>query len=362
MRKSTLIKQIKLLQTIKPSKDWSDKTRSILLAQIRAQGASPAKSANALSAVKAYGLTAWSDFYRATIGVAFSRPRNAFAAFGILAIMGFFAYTQAQHSLPGEPLYSVKQTEETIKVAFASPQDRPSFELSLIEKRIQELEMLRGSGLDAAAKERGVKTLVDSMSENLKNAEHNLDSLKSQEEPKKVVHIASLVKEKAGDYRKALKETLVTQSATSSKDLLEKIGEAVATANSAGTHALEVIVDKGASAGISESEVAAHLNASVKEIEEDAKTLKQTVSMAALSSPDKKRETLEKSKEATKILKEAKESIKQKDFKVALLKLTQGKELIHAAQDTIGASASSTDMNTPTDATSTPNTKIKLIF
>ncbi len=362
MRKNTAIKQIKLLQTIKPSKDWSEKTRSILLAQISAQGFSPIKSPSVVSGFKAYGLTFWSDFYRATVGMVFSRPRNAFAAFGVLAVMGFFAYTQAQHSLPGEPLYTVKQTEENIKVAFASPQDRPSLELSLIEKRIQELETLTGSELDSAAMEKGVTTLVDSMSENFKNAEHNLDSLKSQEEPKKIVHIASLVKEKAGDYRKALRETLVTQSATSSKELLEKIGEAVATADSANTHALEVIVDKGASAGVSESEVAAHLNASVKEIEDDAKALKETVSMAALTSPDKKRETLKKSKEATKILKEAKESIKQKDFKVALFKLTQGKELVDAAQDTIGTSASSTDMNTPADATSTPDTKIKLIF
>lgn len=356
MRKASAIQKIKLLQSIKPSKEWSAKTRSILLSQITAQG-SRATNTGFASAAKAYGLTFWNDLYAATLGTAFSRPRNAFATAAVFAIVGVFAYVQAQQSLPGDPLYTVKQSEETIKVALTTPEERPALELSLIERRIQELETLTQRPLEQGEKEKQVQALVENVSGKFKNVQNNLTAIRSQETPKRVVGIASLVKEKSSAYRQVLKERV----ATSTPALAHTISEALATADSTKTKALEVIVDKGREGGVSESEVAAHLTESIKEVEHTAKQLKQTVSMAALSS-------------AKRVLKEAKEHVKQKEFKVALRKLAQGRGLVSEAEAEIqgsfaikernegGASATSTNPHDGESATSTPSTKIKLVF
>ncbi len=345
MRKSATIKKVRLLQSIKPSKEWSIKTRSILLSQIAAQGARASQPGFA-QAVKAYGLTFWSDLYSATLGAVFSRPRNAFAGAAVLAVVGFFVYAQAQQSIPGEPLYSVKQTEEVIKVAITTPNELPALELSFIERRIQELETITQRPLEQSDKEKRVESLVQNVSYKLKKVEDNLSAIRSQEEPKKIINIASLVKEKSGTYRQVLKEKV----ATSTPALADTISKALATADSAKTKALEIIVDKGQEGGVSETEVAAHLTESISEVEKSAKQLKQTVSMAAISS-------------AKKVLKEAKEHVRQKDFKVALRKLTQGKDLVRNIEAELDVpAATSTPANDEGNATSTPHTKIKLIF
>lgn len=338
MRKSATIQKIRLLRSIKPNKEWSSKTRSILLSQIAAQG-SRTQNRNVFMAAKAYGLTFWNDLYNATLGTVLARPRNVFAGAAVLAVVSFFAYTQAQQSLPGEVLYSVKETEENIKVALANPEDLPALELSLIGRRIQEIETLTGRSLEQSDKDQKVEALVQNVSRKLKKVESNLTSIRSQGEPKKVVNIASLVKEKSADYRQVLKQNV----ATSTPALVNTIDEALATADSAQTKALEVIVDKGKEGGASESEVAAHLTQSIVEVENTAKQLKTTVSMAVLFS-------------ATKVLKEAKESVKQKDFKVALRKLTQGKELVSSVESEIGESSASSTPEQDTDI------KIKLVF
>ncbi len=336
MRKSATIQKIRLLGSIKPNKEWSAKTRSILLSQIAAQGSHVTKR-TPFTAAKAYGLTFWNDLYNATLGTVLSRPRNVFATAVIFAVVGFFAYVSAQQSLPGEALYSVKQTEENIQVAFTAPEELPALELSFIGRRIQEIEMITGQALEQNDKNQKVETLVQNVSRKLKKVENNLSSIRSQGEPKKLVSIASLVKEKSANYRQVLKQNVATSTPT----LINTIDEALATADSASTKALEVIVNKGQEGGASESEVAAHLTQSIAEVENTAKQLKTTVSMAALSS-------------ATKVLKEAKEYVKQKDFKVALRKLTQGKELVSSVESEISESSAS--------STSTPSTKIKLVF
>jgi len=341
MRNSEVIKKVGLLKAIKPQASWSSQTRSLLLSQITAQGVSSTKRAPLLGATRAYGFTAIAEAYAATIGILVSRPRNAFftsaAAFGLAV----FAVVIAQSSLPGQPLYQVKQTSEDIQVALTPPADRSALELSLIDRRIKELEAV--SNEEGMAKDPAiVDALVQDVSEKFENVEKNLTASRIKEDPKKAVGIASLVKEKSQDYRRVLAEKVVSPAAAKAADMddarIETISNAVRAADKANTKALEVLVDKGVSAGVSETELAAHLTETIERTENSAKDLRQTVKMAGLVSDDRKQETLKKSQDAQAALDEAKKLVEQKDYKIALLKVTEGKELVDGARRDLAAS------------------------
>ncbi|MBI4250695.1 hypothetical protein HY622_03845 [Candidatus Uhrbacteria bacterium] len=366
MRNSEVIKKVGLLKAIKPQASWSSQTRSLLLSQIVAQGVSSTKRAPLLGATRAYGFTAIAEAYAATIGVLVSRPRNAFfttaAAFGLAV----FAVVVAQSSLPGQPLYQVKQTSEDIQVALTPPADRSALELSLIDRRIKELEAVsaeEGTAKDPAI----VDALVQDVSKKFESVEKNLTASRVKEDPKKAVGIASLVKEKSQDYRRVLAEKVVSPAAMDDARI-ETISNAVRAADKANSKALEVLVDKGASVGVSETELAAHLTETIEHTESLAKDLRQTVKMAGLVSDDQKQETLKKSQDAQVALDEAKKLIEQKDYKIALLKVTEGKELVDGARRELAASVGDTKQEgvSPEEGDNASSTssemKIKLVF
>lgn len=373
MRKSEAIKKIGLLKAVKPHAGWSSQTRSLLLSQIAAQGVSSSKRAPLFGSLRAYGITAVSEAYAATVGVLFVRPRNVFftsaAAFGVAV----FAVVLAQSSLPGQPLYHVKQTSEGIHVALTPLNDRSALELSLIDRRIKELEAV--SQKETTSKDSAiVDALVRDVSEKFEHVEKNLASSRvKKEDSKKAVGIASLVKEKSSDYRRVLSEKVAHQSLDAAAGMndarIEAISDAVRTADKAATQALEVLVNKGVSAGISETELAAHLTETIERTETAAKDLRQTVTIAAIVSDDQKQATLKKSQDAQTALDEAKKLVEQKDYKIALLKMTEGKELVDGAKRELAASLKDVPQDGRAnleqgDAASSTSSdmKIKLVF
>lgn len=371
MRNSEVIKKIGLLKAVKPQTGWSSQTRSLLLSQIAAQGVSSAKRAPLFGAMRAYGITALADAYRATVGVLVSRPQNALfssaAAFGVAA----FVIVLAQSSLPGQPLYQVKQASEDIHVALTPPDDRSTLELSLIDRRINELEAV--SQEETTAKDPAVvNALVQDVSKKFENVQKNLVPSRVKEDPKKAVGIASQVKEKSQNYRRILAENVALPSDGAAANMddarMKAISNAVRTADKADAKALEVLVDKGVSAGITDTELAVHLTETIKRTETSAKDLSKTVTMAGLVSDSQKEATLKKSQDAQTVLNEAKQLVKQKDFKIALLKMTEGKELVDGAKRELAASltdaaqgGASTEQDDSASSTSS-EMKIKLVF
>lgn len=371
MRNSEVIKKIGLLKAVKPQPSWSSQTRSLLLTQIAAQGVSSAKRTPFLGATRAYGFTALAEAYAATLGVLISRPRNAFFTSAATLGVAVLAVVLAQSSLPGQPLYQVKQTSEDIHVAFTPPDDRSALELSLIDRKIKELEAVSQEEVKATDPAI-VDALVQDVSKKFENVQKNLASSRAKEDPKKAVGIASLVKEKSHDYRRVLAEKVAPQSADTAANMddarIETISNAVRAADKADAKALEVLVDKGVSAGISDSELAAHLTETIERTQTAAEDLRQTVKIATIVSDDQKHATLKKSQDAQALLKEAKKFVEQKDYKIALLKVTEGKELVDGAKRELAASLGDVKQDEATleegdNASSTSSEmKIKLVF
>jgi len=107
MNETQLIKKIKTLKTIKPRRDW------VLLSKTR--------------------------IFREETRVElfpFFRPVYA-GLFCLLLVAGMFEFSQ--DALPGEYLYTLKRISEKGRMVFSSEQEKPSLELDLVNRRLEEL-------------------------------------------------------------------------------------------------------------------------------------------------------------------------------------------------------------------------------
>lgn len=118
MEETKLICKIKELRELKPNKDWANFTKTRII------GEEPKKD-----------LVSILEFFPRLI-YRYNKP-----AFAVLIVFGFItgAFTFAQSSLPGDPVYILKKITEKSRLALASPQDLPTVQLELVNNRLEEL-------------------------------------------------------------------------------------------------------------------------------------------------------------------------------------------------------------------------------
>lgn len=119
MTESELIKKIRQLSEIKPRKDW------VLLTKSRILGLSSQPEREKISV------------FTVLKGL-FFQPRMAFV---LPVVLGLFiaAFTFAQNSLPGDLLYPLKRIAEKGQALFVSEAERPTAQLELANRRLEEL-------------------------------------------------------------------------------------------------------------------------------------------------------------------------------------------------------------------------------
>lgn len=321
MASRKLIKQLETLQAIKPRTEWKNSAREILLSQIHAQGAVQAGRVSVFSGAIAYARGAGSTAYKVTIGQLFERPLVMSGALSVLVVGVVSAVVASGNSLPGDPLYSLKQTHEQIRVAIVAPEGRSALQLELAGNRLEELNQVSQSSLSSEEKKARATELVANADQNIATIKDDLERL-TKEEPKKAVEVATTVGKKAGEY-----ETGVTnnkQSLAVSPSVAPTINRVIENLDKAQDQALAVIVDKKDSAGMSESEVASNVQGAIDSLEARLAHIEK-VSAAGL----KKDAVLSgKSSEAKKNLKTARDLVDRKDFKVALDKISLSRGII----------------------------------
>lgn len=314
---SKTVKQLKLLRSIRPSKEWSATTRDLLLSQIQSQGVSQAPSK--MAGFIAYAGDTFATVYENTFGHLFSQPLRLMAVLAVFVGGSSTAALVAQNSTPGDPLYAVKQTKEQIQVALApNPENRAQLEVAFVDERLSELKTVSGKELSLEARNEQTGALVNEVAKNLSNVNKSLDSIKSYSEAKKAAEIAGYVSKKAGEYHKTL-----TASGGDALDS-QKRAQAIDKIDETKTKALEVIVDKQDSAGIPDEDVALQLSNTIKETQDTIEKIK--VSIAALG--EEIEELSAKQQEAAKTLVEAEGLLAKKEFKVILFKLNQSKGIV----------------------------------
>ncbi|MBI4239533.1 hypothetical protein HY620_00915 [Candidatus Uhrbacteria bacterium] len=331
---SKTVKQLKLLRSIKPSKEWSVTTRDLLLSQIQSQGVSQAPSK--MAGFVAYAGDTFATVYESTFGILFARPLRLMAALAVFVAGSSSAVIFAQGSTPGDPLYSVKQTKEQIQVAFApNPENRAQLEVSLVDERFSELKVVSGKELSQEVKNEQTGALVSEVAKKLSSVTKSLDSIKHTSEPKKAAEIAGYVSKKAEEYQKAL------AASTGDASHSQKVAQAITKIDETKTKALEVIVEKQDSAGIPDEEVALQLANTIKETQDTVQKIR--VSIAALE--DEAQELVAKQQEAVKVLAEAEGLLAKKEFKVILFKLNQSKGIVSELNKKIQTKQTETKKN-----------------
>jgi hypothetical protein len=315
MSSRKLARQLETLKAIKPSTEWRDRTRDILLSQVKGQGAGGLQHVSMLGGVGAYTRDSLAIAYRVTIGQLFSRPLVLSGALGVLVVGAISAGLASQQSIPGDPLYTVKQTHEQIRVVFVAPENRPAFQLELAQERIEELATLSGRSLSEEEKDQKTALLVEQARQTITGAQDDLEKLK-KEQPKKAVQAAAMVNQKAGEYEQG-----IVKNSEQSAQLIANLDE---TQNKA----LAVIVEKKDTAGIAESEVASHITSAIDTLEERLARL-ETVSAAGFRNNT---QLSEKSNEAKKNLQDARDGVERRDFRAALDKISLSRGIIASVE------------------------------
>ena len=270
------------------------------------------------------------EVYRYTIGVLFASPRNAFATMVLLFGVSIALASASGGSLPGEPLYAVKKTTEAVRVAFVSPDERAGLESELAERRLQELKDISHKDMTAEAKAAAVESLAQEASENISSVSRNLDSLKSRNESKKVAAVAGLITERAGAYK-----SLIAQAQTQS-GALDEVGLKV---DEADRKAFEMIVEKQVEAGITEEDLSGQLEKAGEGDRRRAcrsyqERLPPPAEAAGRGGRDHGR-WLKKSDAAQRRLDETRSLLVRKDFKTALVKLNETRQLVLSMASTL---------------------------
>ncbi len=311
------IHSIQTLKAIKPSSEWKTRTKDVLLSQIRSQGshevAVPFSQRTFVYCTEGLRIA-----YHATFGVVFARPAHLAAALSLVIGIGSAMVFIAERSLPGDPLYAVKQTTEEVGMAFVSPDGRAEAELERTMRRLAELRALAHAPLSDEEKEHHVEAVVDTLSGTLSTVRQSLDTIS---EPSKALSAAHAIKEKTATVRQELGELDVSEKTES------KLADVQAAVRQTDQKALEVIVDRGGSAGLTDAAIATQLTEETRTLTNKLNNLEMKVTIATAGKPDNHEELLKKKNEAQQRLAEVSEQIEKKDFKLALEKLNQSKEL-----------------------------------
>lgn len=330
--KRTIVGNIKLLKLIKPQPGWSSATRDILLSQIKSQCTEIHANTSLFQGARVY-LSGYGDtVIRFTLNLLFGRPQNAVCSLLGVSLIAFFASIIANSSLPGEPLYSIKITAETIRSSLVTPDQRAHLEMERADRRLEEMRRLFAHAtLSEDEKTEKIGNLVDDFSGNLANVKKTLDSQAPLIEPAKVSKVAALVNQKTEEYDAALSVGTFSGASPAKKQLLdEKLETAKNTSDAASRKALALLVEKKSAGGISEEELLGYLEQKFKHAEEELLLLQRRVS-AAGASQMLETGVREKSDRAKKMLDEGKESLAKKDFKIALEKLNLSKDMLFTA-------------------------------
>jgi|GEM_PF-1385196 len=332
-----LTEQLGTLKAIKPRTEWRDRTRDILLSQIKAQGTSDTMSVSVLGGVGAYTRDSFALAYRVTIGQLFVRPLVLSGFLSVLLVGAISVGVASEKSIPGDPLYAVKQTHEQIKIALVAPEERSTLQFELAQKRLEEMGTLSDRALSTEEKEQKTALLVQNAQENIANVQKDLDQLK-KEEPKKAVQVAALINQKAGEYEQAVTNTR-TEATAQKEGINSHIQDVIANLDETQNKALAVIVDKKDTAGVAESEVASHITDAIAGLEERLARLEK-VSAAGFQ---KNTQLSNKSNEAKRNLQDARDGVERRDFKVALDRISLSRGIIASVEKELDLAKAETD-------------------
>ncbi|MCR4278490.1 MAG: DUF5667 domain-containing protein [bacterium] len=191
-----------------------------------------------------------------------------FAVFGVIFILfsGSIASVSAsERSLPGDFLYSLKLVTEQARLAFTKPKDEKlKLKVEFATRRGDELKRVIEEPDESGQKEKRVEQAAEILKRDLDTVKKQLEDVKNESEPSKVVEAAKLVDEKSSE----LFDTLEQAKSSVLEGNQVKVREAQSAIVTTGGKAIETLIDAHDvdGAAISEEDVVDAMNEYTKTV------------------------------------------------------------------------------------------------
>jgi len=153
-----LIKKIKRLKKIQPSREWLDLTRHNLISQI------------SFGEENDRGLKTRIGLFNWLRGFQFQPVVLGLCLLLIFTAGPWLTLKASQASLPGEILYSIKRASEGIQTTVAADDSKAQLQFEFASRRIEELTKITGDSFTSKEKTEKVKEVVNNLKDNLAEA------------------------------------------------------------------------------------------------------------------------------------------------------------------------------------------------
>jgi hypothetical protein len=189
MTDQELIKQLKTLKNIKPSKEWAilckQEITGIQAKEEQIKEQVPGETQKSIFAIARERIEGVSETISNMSPVFKFKPAFAtIACFGlVLSVFGV-----AQGALPGDPLYPAKKITEKIQFNLASEQEKPDMQIAMTSKKMQELNQVVQANLG--------KNLAPAIQEVEQSAQETAKTLEKLTKSVKVMNVPAETAEK----------------------------------------------------------------------------------------------------------------------------------------------------------------------
>lgn len=314
-----------------PDARWLTSARETILMQAKNTVGASAPKAGFKAFREALHLLAPASWMRAM-----AMPLAALALVVVSAGTGSLAVAAAQKTLPGDALYDVKLLAERVTLRLTDRDARTERRVEIAGRRLE--EMFRVSSMIDPSKEDRIARLSGLFTEQMHAVRAELSSYAQSEDADTAIRVALATDAKADEYRR-----LFTGGTLLGRPALRM---ALISLDQASVTALEILVGKQAIASNVLPE--AQLTSTVgKRIEAFEAHVAAAAADEDAPIPSKKRILAARAKEAVD---EARDLLTQGDFKAAVLKVSEGAELVSEAESLDPtASATSTDETAPAE-------------
>jgi len=262
-------------QEVKPSEEWLQKNRELLLFQVRnTLSLKPVSKFNAATLWQALSV-----FLPSRIVYSFVRPMIAILLIISMGVGSWIATVDASSdALPGDWLYSTKRAAEKTQVAVVNvvgtKTSQTKVHVELAKRRANEAKKLATN----PSKKNMVATTVSDLKDEMKNVNQKLDEIKKSNSDTGAAEATKNIAKSAQEIKDALKEVkaslLTNVTTTASDSLAAQVAEAKDMAKDTAVKAVEVMISKHLQGDTSISKedvkqaISAQLNSAVKETTE----------------------------------------------------------------------------------------------
>ena len=358
MNNQDVFSQLHKLKELKPRSEWKERSRDILLAEIKSTS-----SAQGGSAPKARKAISWRFRINETFSAYIPQPvrlavKPVLVSIIVLVLIlegGILTVNASKGSLPGDTFYSVKVATEKVQISFATSEEaKAKLEVEFAGRRVEEIVKISKQE-SSPEKQKQVEVAVTGLKKNINTAKTRLKKLEKQEGAHKAMEVAQVLEKKTHEYEEALTQSIIIEPV---REFKITVTEAIDLVEDTGDEAMDVIVEKVVSGEVevTKEEVAEIVEKKIEkaqskvdeaqirleevsvkveevreankpEVQEGGGVLIETVDTEVETVADEVESAVSQGAEATKNLEEAAELLTLDDLAGAVSKVKKAKDL-----------------------------------